>query len=75
MPCCSETTIAKIISWQDNELIRKVRLTQYHQYSDEHSTSEAPLMKPQTNNWTTPSGRNVHVDSSVDTARKKAAIP
>ena len=28
-------------------------------------------MKPQSSNWTPPSGRNVHVDSFVDTARKQ----
>ena len=44
---------------------------EYHQYSDKHPTEETPFMAPQSSNWTSPSGRNIHVDSFVDTARKQ----
>ena len=44
---------------------------EYHQNSDKHPAKEAPLMKPQSNNWTPPSGRNVHVDPFVNAARKQ----
>ena len=70
--CPSKTKIDKIKFFQDNEeFIRKVRLMEYHQNGDKHPANETPLMKPQLNNWTPPSGRNVHVDSFVDTARKQ----
>ena len=38
---------------------------------EKHPAKETPFMKPQSSNWTPPSGRNVHVDSFVDTARKQ----
>ena len=44
---------------------------EYHQHSEKHPTKEPPFMKRQSSNWTPPSGRNVHVDSFVDTARKQ----
>ena len=69
--CPSKTKIDEIKFCKDNkESIRKVRLMEYHQYSDKHPTKETPFMKQQSSNWTPPSGRNVHVDSFVDTARK-----
>ena len=59
--CPSKTRIDKIKFCQDNEeFIRKFRLMEYHQYSDKHPTKETPFMKPQSSNWTPPSGRNVH---------------
>ena len=68
----SKTKIDKITFCQDNEeFIRKVRLMEYHQCSDKHPTKETPFMKPQSSNWTPPSGRNIYVDSFVDTARKQ----
>ena len=68
----SETKINTIKFCQDDEeFIRKVRLMVYHQNSDKHPTKETPFIKPQSSNWTPPSGRNVHVDSFVDTARKQ----
>ena len=68
----SKTKINKIKFFKDSEeFIRKVRLMEYHQYSDKHPTKETPFMKPQSSNCTPPSGRNVHVDSFVDTARKQ----
>ena len=60
-----------VVYINNEELIRKVRLMEYHQNSDKHSAKETPLMKPQSNNWTSPSGRNIHVDSFVVTARKQ----
>ena len=44
---------------------------EYHQNRDKHPTKETPFMKPQSGNRTPLSGRNVHVDSFVDTARKQ----
>ena len=44
---------------------------EYHQHSEKHQTKEPPFMKRQSSNWTHPSGRNVHVDCFVDTARKQ----
>ena len=68
----SKTKIDKIKFGQDNEeFIRKVRLMEYHQHNDKHPTKETPFMKPQSSNWTPQSGRNVHVDSFVETARKQ----
>ena len=50
-------------------LSEKSVIIEYHQSSDEHPAKETPLKKPLQNNWTPPSGRNVHVDSFVDAAR------
>ena len=62
--CPGKTKIDKIKFCHDNEeFIRKVRLMEYHQYSDKHPAKETTLMKPQSCNWTPPSGCNVHVDS------------
>ena len=62
--CPSKTKIDKIKCCQDHEeFIRKVRHMEYHQHSDKHPTKETPFMKPQSSNWSPPSGRNVHVDS------------
>ena len=44
---------------------------EYHQNSDKYPDIETSLMKPQSSNCTPPSGRSVHVDSFVDTARKQ----
>ena len=44
---------------------------EYHQHSDKHPAKETLLMKPQSIIWTPPSGRNVHVESFADTARKQ----
>ena len=67
--CPSKTKIGEIKFCQDNEeFISKVRLMEYHQYSDKHPAKETQFMKLQSSNWIPPSGRNVHVDSFVDTA-------
>ena len=60
--CPSKTKIDQIKFCQDNEeFIKKVRLMEYHQNSDKHRAKETPLMKPQSNNWTPSSDRNVTV--------------
>ena len=70
--CPSKTKIDKIKFCQDNEeFIRKIRFMEYHQYSNKHPAKETTLMKPQSSNWTPPSGHNVHADSFVDIARKQ----
>ena len=68
----SKIKIDKIKFCQDNEeFVRNVRLMEYHQFSDKHPTKETTFMTPQSINWAPPSGRSVHVDSFVDTARKQ----
>ena len=68
----SKTKIDKIKFCKDNEeLVRKVRHMEYHQHSDKHPTKETPFMKPQSINWTPPSGPKVLFDSFDDTARKQ----
>ena len=47
---------------------------EYHQHSDKHPSKETPHMKPQSSNCTPPSGRNVHVDTFVDTSRKQCKM-
>ena len=70
--CPSKIKIYKIKFCQDNEeLIRNVHLMENHQNSDKHPAKETPFMKPQSINWTPPSGHNVHVDSFVDTVRRQ----
>ena len=69
--CPSKTKIDEIKFCQDNEkFIRNVRLMEI-KIATNIPLRKIPLLKPQSNNLTPPSGRNAHVDTFVDRARKQ----
>ena len=71
LPFCPSKTklIESTFVKTTKSLSEKSVIIEYHQSSDRHPAKETPLMKTLSNNWTLPSGRNVHVDSFVDDAR------